>query len=87
MNYSFLLPVVIRAERRAAGDHVGLNDLRYAAAPDTCGQDIDVPDIMLNSNFLFSPRFSEIGDLAGQLAIMSTPGAIKSGYNVKQKKC
>lgn len=40
---------------------------------------------MLNSNFLFSPRFSEIGDLAGQLAIMSTPGAIKSGYNIKQK--
>jgi hypothetical protein len=66
-----------------AGDHVGLKDLMYAAAPTTCGHDIDVPDTMLNSNFLFSPKVSEIGQIGDQLAIMFTPGAIKSGYNIK----
>jgi hypothetical protein len=55
----------------------------YAAAPTTCGHDIDVPDTMLNSNFLFSPKVSEIGQIGDQLAIMFTPGAIKSGYNIK----
>jgi hypothetical protein len=55
----------------------------YAAAPTTCGHAIDVPDTMLNSNFLFSPKVSEIGQIGDQLAIMFTPGAIKSGYNIK----
>jgi hypothetical protein len=35
---SFLLPVVISA---AAGDHVGCNDLIYAAAPKTCWPETD----------------------------------------------
>lgn len=84
-NYSFQLPVVIRAERITAGDHVGWKDLMYPAAPETCGQDIDVPDTILNSNVLFSPKISEIGECRGQLAIISTPGAVKSGCNIKQK--
>lgn len=83
---SFLLPVVIRAERIAAGDHVGWKDLRYAAAPDTCGHAIGVPDRILKSNFLVSSAFSEIGQFEGQLAKMSTPGAGISGYNIKEKK-
>jgi len=58
----------------------------YAAAPDTCGHAIDVPEITLNSVFLLSPGYSEIGTIDGQLAIMFTPGAVKSGYNIKQKK-
>lgn len=53
----------------------------YAAALDTWGQDIDVPDTILNSNFRFSPRKPEIEAIGDQAAIMSTPGAIKSGYN------
>lgn len=85
-HYLLILPVVIRAERIAAGDHVGWNDLMYAAAPDTCGHDIDVPDMILNSNVLLSLEISEIGAIGDQLAIMSTPGATKSGYNIKQTK-
>lgn len=58
----------------------------YPAAPDTCGQAIDVPEIILNCNFLRSSREKETGDIGDQLARMFTPGAIKSGYNIKHKK-
>lgn len=47
---------------------------------------MDVPDIILNSNFLFSPKILETGVNVDQLAMMSTPGAIKSGYNFTQTK-
>jgi len=83
-SFFITIPVVIKAERIAAGDHVGWNDLMYPAAPDTCGHAIDVPDTMLNSSFLESPSTSEGVETGDQLAIMSTPGAIKSGYIIKQ---
>lgn len=80
---SFLvLPVVIRAERIAAGDHVGWNDFTYAAAPETCGQDIEVPEMMLKFNVLLSPSTSEGVETGDQLAKMATPGATKSGYKM-----
>jgi hypothetical protein len=33
-------------------------------------------------NFLFSPEELEIRAIGDQLATISTPGAIKSGYNI-----
>lgn len=84
---SFLLsPVVIRAERIAAGDHVGWNDLTYAAAPETCGQAIEVPEIILKFNVLLSPSMSEGGETGDQLARIETPGATKSGYKMLKKE-
>lgn len=44
MNYS---PVVISADMTAPADQVGWNDLTYAAAPETWGAAMDVPDMML----------------------------------------
>lgn len=41
------LPVVIRADLMAAGDHPGWNDLTYAATAVAWGQAMDVPDMML----------------------------------------
>ena len=41
------LPVVMRDDLMAAGDHVGWKDLTYAAAAEACGQAIDVPEIIL----------------------------------------
>lgn len=41
------LPVVMRADLMAAGDHVGWNVFTYTAAAVACGQDIDVPEIIL----------------------------------------
>jgi len=58
----------------------------HPAAPNTCGHAINVPDTMLNSSFLESPTTSEGEETGDQLAIMSTPGAIKSGYTIKQKQ-
>ena len=83
LHYLFIVPVVIRADRIAAADHVGWNDLMYAAAPETCGQDIEVPVSMLNCNFLLSPSTSEGEATGDQAATISTPGAAKSGYNIK----
>ena len=84
-HYSFVLPVVIRAEWIAAKDHIGWNDLLYIAAPNTCEQGIDVPDIILNCNVLLSQSISEGDEIGYQLAIVSTPRAIESGYNMKNK--
>ena len=41
------LPVVMRADLMAAGDHEGWNVLTYTAAAVACGHDIDVPEIIL----------------------------------------
>ena len=81
-----MLPVVISADLIIAGDQLGWNDLTYPAAPDTCGQDIDVPEIILNCNSLLSAWVSEGGEIGDQLARMLTPGAIKSGWNIKPNK-
>lgn len=37
-------PVVTRADFIAAGDQFGCTDLRRAAIPATCGQDMEVPE-------------------------------------------
>ena len=67
----------------AAGDQVGRNDLMYAAAPETCGAAIDVPDWKTYFNVLLSPSASEGEAIGDQAARISTPGAAKSGYNIK----
>lgn len=41
------LPVVIIADLIAAGLHEGWADLTMATSAETCGQDIEVPEIML----------------------------------------
>ena len=76
-----LLPVVIRADLIEAGDHVGWNDLMYAATAVACGQAIDVPEIILYDIDLLSTSTSEIGEIGDHAARMLTPGAAKSGYN------
>ena len=63
------------ADLIAAGDHVGWNDLIYAAAPVACGQAIDVPEIILN----FSPLIGESEAIGDHAANIYTPGALKSG--------
>lgn len=55
-----MLPVVISADLIIAGDQLGWNDLTYAAAADTWGQAIEVPDSMLYWTALLSPLNSEI---------------------------
>ena len=53
------LPVVIIADLMAEGDQSGWNDLTYAATPAACGQDMDVPDIILYLGFLLSSESIE----------------------------
>lgn len=52
----------------AAGDHVGWNDLMYAAVAVACGQAIDVPEIMLYSATLLSPLIPETGAIGDHAA-------------------
>lgn len=75
-----LLPVVIKDDLIAAGDHVGWNDLTYVAAAEACGQAIDVPVIMLYASLLLSPSTNEIGAIGDHAARICAPGAAKSGY-------
>ena len=79
-----MIPVVIRADLIAAGDHVGWNDLTYAAAPVAWGQDMDVPDIMLYGTTLLSPTNPVTVVASDQDATMSTPGAVKSGCKIEK---
>lgn len=76
------LPVVIKDDLIAAGDHEGWNDLTYAAAAEACGQAIDVPVITLYASVLSSPRTNEIGAIGDHAARICTPGAAKSGYTL-----
>ena len=64
----------------AAGDHVGWNDLTYAAAAEACGQDIDVPEIILYATDLLSPSKPVTEAIGDHAAKMLAPGAAKSGY-------
>lgn len=48
------LPVVIIADLIAAGLQSGCTLLRRPAIPETWGQDIEVPDIMLNGRWRWS---------------------------------
>nr|GLL45885.1 subtilisin-like protease SBT1.1 [Ipomoea trifida] len=70
--------VVMIADLIAAGDQSGCALLSKAATPDRCGQDIEVPEIMLNVGFesvLFSTE-------TGQAAMMFTPGPTMSGFRI-----
>ena len=71
----------MRADLTAAGDHDGLNVLIYAAIPLTCGQAIDVPDIILKGTTLLSPSTSVIEATGDHAARIFTPGAVRSGCN------
>ena len=84
-NKYLLLPVVIRDDLTAAGDHVGWNDLTYAAAAEACGQDIDVPEIILYADTLLSNERPESEPTGDHAAKMFTPGAVKSGYSDKYR--
>ena len=53
-----------------------------AATAEACGQDIDVPDIMLQGTLLLSSFTLVTGDTRDHAARMSTPGAVKSGCNI-----
>lgn len=56
-----------RADFIAAGDQFGWIALISAAIPETCGTDIDVPELSVN-DFLIAPK-------------IFTPGATTSGCN------
>lgn len=68
----FILPVVTRADRSAAGDQSGCTARRRATKPATTGVDIEVPDLKTNPS---SAPLSN-GVVA---ANMATPGAAISG--------
>ena len=69
----------MRADMIIAGDQSRWNDLTYAAAPLTCGHAMDVPEMMLYSTFLVSLGLPEGGDSGDHPAMMSIPGADRSG--------
>lgn len=68
MTYS---PVVITADLIAAGDQLGCTALIKATNPVTWGQDMEVPERILNFIFLAT------GDHAAKIL---SPGAMISGY-------
>lgn len=70
----------------AAGDHVGLKDLMYAAAAVACGQDMDVPESKLYVTTLLSPSDPVTVVPSDQAARMSTPGAVISGCRFRNQE-
>lgn len=72
----------MRADLIAAGDQEGKKDLTYAATAVACGQDIEVPDLMLYNTLLLSPFIPESGAAGDHAARIPTPGAVISGCNV-----
>ena len=60
------------ADLIAAGDHDGYTALIKATRPVTCGQDMEVPESMLELSLLLTA-----GD---QAARIFNPGAVMSGY-------
>lgn len=56
-------------------------DLTYAAAPLACGHAMDVPDSMWYKTLLLSSGSSEGGASIDHEAMMSMPGADRSGCN------
>lgn len=73
INMSYNLPVVMIADLIIEKLQVGWIDLMKAIAPLTCGQAIDVPDVMPNKDDFLS---SVLGIIADN---MPTPGAVISG--------
>ena len=79
------VPVVMRADMIIAGDQSRWNDLTYAAALLACGHAMDVPESMLYRTFLLSPGTS-LGDATGDhAAMMSIPGADRSGCKFRDR--
>ena len=75
-----MLPVVMMADRIAAGLHAGFHALTAAAAPATWGHAMDVPETSLNCEACVCPAGSDDGGGVGiQAARMFTPGAATSG--------
>lgn len=72
----------MRADLIAAGDQEGKKDLIYAATAVACGQDIEVPDLMLYKTLLLSPFIPERGAAGDHAARIPTPGAVISGCNI-----
>ena len=76
---SRILAEVIMADLMAAGLHFGWRALRRPTMPETWGQDIEVPDIVMYGTVLLS-NGSPVGLTAPEnAAIMFTPGAVTSG--------
>lgn len=61
----------------AEGLKVGFRDLIFAAIPDTCGQDMEVPDKRLKAGFSLAGAAAVY--LPVHAARMFTPGAVTSG--------
>jgi hypothetical protein len=75
------IPVVMIADRIAAALQSGWAALRRTAVAETCGHDMDVPDMMLYFTTRWSPS-SFVGDDASlHAARMLSPGAETSGCN------
>lgn len=72
------MPVVIIADLIAEGLHEGFFDLSKPTTPETCGQDMEVPEITLKSGGFF-PCGVEFESLPSHAARMFTPGADMSG--------
>ena len=71
----------MRADLIAEADHVGWWDFTKAAAPETCGQAMDVPDRTLNFKDRLSIDVLDGEAIGEKAARISTPGAVISGYN------
>lgn len=70
------------ADLTAEGVQVGYVDLTVAAIPETCGHDIEVPEITLNGEGFLPAGVSSLS-LAIHAARMFTPGAVISGCATK----
>lgn len=66
------------ADLIAAGDHSGCALLSSAATPLRCGHDMEVPEIILNVDFVLVLFSTE----TGQAARIFTPGPKISGFRI-----
>jgi len=69
-----------------AGDQSRWNDLTYAAAPLVCGHAMDVPEMMLYGAILLSLGLPVGDDSIVHAAMMSIPGADRSGCTRTKKE-
>jgi len=80
------LPVVMIADLIADGLQSGWRVLRRPTIPATWGHDMDVPDMAMKGTLRLSKSNSVGLTAAEYAAIMFTPGAVTSGYKIKNKK-
>jgi hypothetical protein len=76
---SFYIPVVMIADRIAAALQSGWAALRRTVVAETCGHDMDVPDMMLYFTTRWSPSSFVEDDASLHAAMMFSPGAVTSG--------